>query len=62
MKTGTRGEHHVKMEAESRVVQLEAKDAKDGWLAPEARREARTDSPSQLSGGAYPADTWLWDF
>lgn len=44
------GEDHVKTEAETRVMQLQAKKHQDCWQPSETRKEAwnrRTDSPSE---------------
>ena len=49
-----RGHTEKKMEAEIGVMQLQADEIKDGSQPPEARREARKDSPLQPSEGAQP--------
>ena len=59
VKSGTQGEHHVKMEEERRVIDLQTKDGQDGWLAPKPGGRHEQILPHKLSGGVYPADTWI---
>lgn len=60
MDTETLGEHQVEMKAEIGIIHLKAKEHQ-GLLENHQKLEAihRTDSPSESSNRAEPADTWI---
>ena len=58
VKSGTQGEHHVKMDEERRVIGLQTKDGRDGWpaLKPGGRHEQILPHSSQQESALLTPD------